>query len=249
VGVDPDAAMELLSRHYEETGSPNGGATLTVRPVAEATGTVQGHAFTPDPPPGLGFTLDEMSLRPTATDAATLAPTTQTSVQIQQVVPRRFTVLAASVPIGTARRLMGAALLLSLVALGAGAWVGRIGRGDVSGRFLARHADRILPVASFSPGATVIDVSDAESLHRVAERFDTVVLHHAGPDEEVFAVRDLDATYRFVVPGSAERAAGRPSVPPSVPPSVARAVPADSTTPLERIRDVDVDGALWGRVA
>jgi hypothetical protein len=26
-------------------------------------------------------------------------------------------------------------------------------------------------------------------------------------------------------------------------------VPADSTTPLERIRDVDVDGALWGRVA
>ena len=197
VGVDPEAAMDLLSRHYKETGSPSGGATLTVRPVSDMTGTVQGHAFTADAPQGLGFTLDEMSLRPTATDAATLAPTTKTSVPVQEVVPRRLTVLAASVPIGVARKLVGVVLLLSLIALSAGAWVGRIGRGDVSGRFLARHADRILPVASFSPGATVIDVSDAESLHRVAERFDTVVLHHAGPDEEVFAVRDLDATARL----------------------------------------------------
>ena len=56
-------------------------------------------------------------------------------------------------------------------------------------------------------------MSDAESLHRVAERFDTVVLHHAGPDEDVFAVRDVDATYRFVVPGLPDRRRGMPPVP------------------------------------
>ena len=121
------------------------------------------------------------------------------------------------------------------MALGAGAWVGRIGRGDVADQFLVRHADRILPVAVVQPGPTVIDVSDAESLHRVAERFDTVVLHHAGPDEDVFAVRDLDATYRFVVPGvagpSARHAARsrRRSAAPA---------PADATAPLPSVAPI-----------
>ena len=39
---------------------------------------------------------------------------------------------------------------------------------------------------AFAPGPAVIDVADAESLHRIAERFDTVVLHQVGADEHVF---------------------------------------------------------------
>jgi hypothetical protein len=161
-------------------------------------------------------------------------------VAVDEVVPRALTVLAVSVPVDTVRSAAGVALLLALVTLGAAARVGRFGRGDVADQFLVRHADRILPVASFSPGPTVIDVSDAESLHRVAERFDTVVLHHAGPDEDVFAVRDLDATYRFVVPGASDRRRSMPPVPP-------RVVPLDTTAPLAKA--VSPDGALWGRVA
>ena len=99
-----------------------------------------------------------------------------------------------------------------------------------------RHADRILPVTSFRPGTTVIDVSDAEALHRVAERFDTVVLHHATEDEDVFAVPDVDATYRFVMPAEVERRRGKPPVP--APSRAADPVttpppePADLTAPL-----------------
>jgi hypothetical protein len=93
----------------------------------------------------------------------------------------------------------------ALLALGVGAWVGRSVRGGVADQFLVKHADRIVPVAAYTPGPAVIDVSDAASLHRVAERFDTVVLHHAGPTEDVFVVRDLDATYRLVVPGGLPR--------------------------------------------
>jgi hypothetical protein len=104
-------------------------------------------------------------------------------------------------------------------------------------------------VAAFDPGPTVIDVSDAESLHRVAERFDTLVLHHAGPDEDVFAVRDIDATYRFVVPGCPDRQRGLPPVPAPAP--VAVPEPADMTTPLPLIspRQAPVHGALRGRFA
>jgi hypothetical protein len=120
----------------------------------------------------------------------------------------------------------------ALLALGIGAWVGRSVRGGVADQFLVKHADRIVPVAAYTPGPAVIDVSDAASLHRVAERFDTVVLHHAGPDGDTFAVRDLDLTYRFVVPGVPDRPRGKPPVPP-------RVAPAPAPAPVD----------LWDRVA
>ena len=213
VAVDPDRAAELLGRHYEETGSTGASATLTVTPVVDMAGTVQGRTVALSPPAGLAFTLDAMSLRPGSTDQTVFAPTSQTPVRIEEVTPRTLQVLAASVPLEVARTITGAVLLLSLVAAGAGAWIGRIGREDGSDRFLVRHADRIVPVAAFDPGGTVIDVSDAESLHRVAERFDTLVLHQVGPDQDVFAVRDVDATYRFVLPVSGDRRRGMPPVP------------------------------------
>ncbi|MGY1803048.1 signal peptidase I [Blastococcus sp. SYSU D00922] len=243
VAVDADQAAELLSRHGEETGTSIGTATLTVTPVTDVTGTVQGQAFTAEPLTGLAFALDGMALMPTSTDAAAFEPSLTTGVPVDEIAPRSIQVLAASIPIGTARKLVGALLLLSLVALGAGLGIGRIGRGNASDRFLVRHADRIVPVASFSPGSTVIDVADAESLHRVAERFDSVVLHQAGPDEDVFAVRDLDATYRFVVPGSARR-----DLPP-VPAAAPAPEPVDRTTPLPRVVPGTARGSLWGQVA
>lgn len=245
VAVDAKAAAALLTRHFAETGAPDGSATLSVVPVAKVTGTVAGTAFTAASPAGLAFTLDAKALRPASTEASALAPSARTPVTVSEVAPRTLAVLAVSVPIAVARKLAGAVLLLSLLALAAGAWIGRIGRGDVSDRFLVRHADRILPVASFDPGATVIDVADAESLHRVAERFDSLVLHHAGADEDVFAVRDIDATYSFVVPGgSAGRRDGLPPVPVRL-----ESQPADATTPLPRIVPGTTRGSLWGQVA
>ena len=146
-----------------------------------------------------------------------LAPTLQTAVEVDEVVPRSLPVLGL---VGPDRRRPDRRCRRPRrrrwSTLAAGAWIGRTGRGDVADQFLVRHADRILPVAAFTPGPTVIDVSDAESLHRVAERFDTVVLHHAAEDEDVFVVRDAaTATYRFVVGGHAEavRSAGQAARP------------------------------------
>ena len=127
------------------------------------------------------------------------------------------------------------------------AWIGRTGRGDAADEFLVKHAARILPVAAFDPGPTVIDVSDAEALHRVAERFDSLVLHQAGPDEDVFAVRDVDATYRFVVPGGRE-ARARPPVPAPVP-RAGRRRRARRHCRCRRPRPDAVSAGLWGRFA
>jgi hypothetical protein len=62
-------------------------------------------------------------------------------------------------------------------------------------------------VSSFTPGAVVVDVADAEALHRVAVRLDALVLHSADGPADTFAVQDGDTTYRYVVPRAAEVAA------------------------------------------
>ncbi|WP_167761899.1 signal peptidase I [Blastococcus sp. CT_GayMR19] len=266
VTVEPSAAAALLSRHYAEIGGVGGGSSLTVTPVVELTGRAEGRRFTAGSPAGLSFALDAASLAPVGAAETDLAPITKTEVAIDEVVPRTIPVLDFQVPIDTARLVAAVLFAVALLVLGAGAWIGQSRRGDAADRFLVRHADRILPVAAFSPGPTVFDVADAESLHRVAERFDTVVLHHAAEDEDVFVVRDADATYRFVVPGAQGRHRGKPPVPAPVsapvpaPASVSQ--PVDSTWPLPRIDPVPPDltsplpliaaprhGRHWSRVA
>jgi signal peptidase I len=247
VAVEAARAASLLGRHYAEIGTSGASATLTVTPVVATTGTVRGLPFEAGSPAGLAFTLDATSMRLAGQAADALAPSTQTPVVADEVVGRRFDVFGVAVPIGVARLAAVAVLVLAVVLLAGGAWICRTGRGDVADEFLVRNAARILPVAGFDPGPTVIDVSDAEALHRVAERFDTLVLHHAGPDEDVFAVRDVDATYRFVVPGGRE-ARSRPPVP--APKPVRE--PDDFTAPLPVVVAApmtSVSAGLWGRFA
>jgi signal peptidase I len=248
--IDTARASALLARHYAEIGTQSAAATLAVTPVVVTTGTAGGKAFQAGSPAALAFTFDATSLRLAGNagqaDEA-LAPSTSTDVKVGEVVPRRFTVLSVAIPIALARMVAGVAFALALVVFAAAAWIGRTAPGDVADQFVVKHADRILPVAAFDPGPTVIDVSDAESLHRVAERFDTLVLHHAGPEEDVFAVRDVDATYRFVVPGGAE-ARSRPPVP--VPVRVQER--DDLTAPLPVVVPApltSVSAGLWGRFA
>jgi signal peptidase I len=256
VTVEPAAAAALLSRHYAEIGGVGGGSSLTVTPVVELAGLAEGRSFTAGSPAGLPFTLDAASLTPAAITETDLAPIAKTDVAIEEVVPRTIPVLDLQVPIGVARLVAFGIFAIALSVLGAGAWISRTGRGDAADQFLVRHADRILPVAAFNPGPTVFDVADAESLHRVAERFDTVVLHHATDDEDVFVVRDADATYRFVVPGTEGRHRGKPPVPGPV----HAPEPVDSTRPLPRFDPAPVDTTYavpligvsthgWSRVA
>jgi signal peptidase I len=249
--IETPRAAALLAKHYAEIGTPGAAATLTVTPVAVTTGTAGGEKFRAGSPAPLAFTVDGTSLRMAGKADAALAPSTTTDVTVGQVVARKLTVRGLTISIGLARFLAAVVLVLALAVLAAAAWIGRTTRGDAADEFVVKHAARILPVAAFDPGPTVIDVSDAEALHRVAERFDTLVLHHAGEDADVFAVRDVDATYRFVVPGGRE-ARARPPVPVPVP--VRMPVPEvdDATAPLPLIVSTpqpSVSAGLWGKFA
>jgi signal peptidase I len=246
--LDTARASFLLGQHFAEIGTPGASATLVVTPVVATVGTSHGVAFEAGSPDPLTFSLDAASMRLAAGAApGVLAPSTQTQVTVEEIVPRRLSLLSVEIPIALARIAVAVVFGVALLALAGGMWIGRTGRGDVADEFLVKHAARILPVAAFEPGPTVIDVSDPEALHRVAERFDTLVLHHAGPDEDVFAVRDVDATYRFVVPGGSV-ARSRPPVP--APVTVRE--PDDLTAPMPVVVPApltSVSAGLWGRFA
>jgi hypothetical protein len=251
VGVDTARAASLLAKHYAEIGTPGGSATLVVTPVVATVGTAGGTAFSAGSPEPLTFSLDATSMRlAQGAKASALTPSTQTQVKVDEIVPRRFSAVGVTITIGLARSLAVAVFVLALLIAAGGAWIGRTGRGDVADEFLVKHAARILPVAAFDPGPTVIDVSDPEALRRVAERFDTLVLHHAGPDQDVFSVRDVDATYRLVIPGLPERRRGKPPVPTAAP--APSSVPGDATAPLPLIVNTppsSVSAGLWGKFA
>jgi hypothetical protein len=198
VQLDPAGAAALLQRHYDEVGVSGGTATLTVVPRVDVTGTVEGRPFRAAAPAGLGFALDETALR-LAGEAAALAPTTETAVAVDRIAPRAFSFGAVTVPVGVVRIAAGVVLAVALLVLAGAAWIGRSPRGDTTDDFLVRHAARILPVTSLVTGSTVIDVTDAEALHRVAERLDSLVLHQSSPYGHTFAVQDAETTYRYVV--------------------------------------------------
>ena len=225
--IEPTVAASLVGRHNAEIGGSAGGASILVTPVVAVTGTVQGQPFTAGELAPLTFGVDTVALRPPTADAA-FAPTASVPVAVDAVVARSFTVLGLDLPIGAARLLAAVVLVLASVVAAVAGWVGRPRTGDAADAFAVRNAARILPVAGLTPGRSVVDVSDAAALRRVAERVDGLVLHHAGPDGQTFAVQDNETTYRFVFPDTAVT-----RTPPPPPPAVRRAVPV--TTPLPRI--------------
>ena len=199
VPLDTAAASGLLAAHYYEVGADAGTATLTVTPVVDVDGTVEGMPFTLAPPTALAFTLEPAALR-LAGDAASLESAADTTVTVEEVGPRVFSVGPVTLPIEDARALaLGLALAALLVAVTT-SWLGGRRSTGPADEFVLRHAGRVLPVAAFAPEGTIVDVADPEALYKVAQRLDGLVLHHAGPDGDTFAVRDVGTTYRCVVP-------------------------------------------------
>jgi signal peptidase I len=233
--LDPAYAADVANRHAAEVGASGGTATLTVLPQVTLDGAVQGHSFTAVAPAGISFALSANILKPISVQPAAFAPTVSTPVKTTAVVPRRFQLLSVALPLALARILAGVVLALALVVLAVAAWIGRKRPGNVADDILLRSAARILPVTGFTPGTSVVDVSDAESLHRVAERLDTLVLHLDGEDGHTFAVQDMDTTYRFVLPTSTKPRPPSPPGPvtrplPRIPAAVLRLVPEEKPT-------------------
>ena len=203
--LDPARALDVLRRHYTEIGAAEGGATLTVTPVTDVTGAVDGRPFTAAALPPLAFTLDATALRP-APDA--LTATAATTVAVEETAPRTFSVSGVLVTLPAARTAAAAVLVVAMLGLVVVTWLGRSPVADAAALF----GNRLVRIEAAPEPSTVVDVADAAALHRVALRLDGLVLHVDGPDGAAFLVQDGDSAYRYRVPpttpGVAERRAG-----------------------------------------
>ncbi len=226
--IDPILATSLVGRHNAEIGTSAGASTIVVTPVVDVTGSLRGQRFAAAELAPLTFTVDTAALRPPSAETA-FAPTASVPVSVDEVVTRSFTVLGVSVPLPAARVIAVAVLVGSVLVGAVAGGIARPRPGDAADEFAVRNAARILPVTGLSPGRHVVDVSDADALRRVAERFDGLVLHHAGPDGQTFAVQDNETTYRFTFPDTAITRTPPP------PPPVLVSLGAPMTAPLPRI--------------
>jgi len=228
--LDPARAAALVDRHDTEIGGSAGSASIVVTPVIDVTGSLGGRSFTAAELAPFTFTMDGVALRPTA-DQSAYAPTTSVPVSVDEVVQRSFAVMGIDVPVGVARVLAIGVLVAAVLVAAVAGGISRSATGDAADAFAVRNAARILPVAGLTPGRSVVDVSDAQALRRVAERVDGLVLHHAGPEGQTFAVQDNETTYRFVFPDTAVTR----TPPPPPPPPVLVSLAAPVTSPLPRI--------------
>jgi signal peptidase I len=199
VELDTVGAAAVLAAHYYEVGVDAGAATLTITPEVDVDGTVDGRPFAAPPATELAFTLDPAALR-MAGGPEVLQTSGGTTVTVEELVPRTFSLGPVRLSLNDARALALGIAVVALLASVVATWLGGARSAGAVDSFLQRRAGRVLAVAGFVPDGTVVEVADPEALYKVAERLDGLVLHHSGPDGDTFAVRDVGTTYRCVVP-------------------------------------------------
>jgi signal peptidase I len=202
----------LGARMRTLTGSSATTFTVTLQPRVQVSGyageAVVDEAFTPELP----LVLDAVSLRPESGDGleASLLPREPGSVVEQR--PNRLGVGPVALPVDQARALSGLGIGLALlVVLGAAVLLARHRPGPEAERIAARYGGRIVSASTVIPeGRWVTDVSDIESLVRLADHYDRVVLHTTTGTRDAYLVDDGVAVYRYR-PGPDEASASSAS--------------------------------------
>jgi len=204
--LDLGRLERALAAYYKATGVPSDNFNVVLTPRIETQGAVAGQkvqtSFEPTP---LSFTLDAFVLRlstqaaggsPGSAPADPLHPSAPGS--IERLVPR--TVGLIGLGVATARRAAGAGLLVSAaLALIAALLHWLRGGGDELSRIRRDHGGLIVPVQSAPPAPEggYVDVSDLDSLARLAASYERVILHRHDDVGDSFYVDDDRSVYRY----------------------------------------------------
>ena len=238
--LDLREIQETVERMRELTGSAQTVYTVAVLPDVRLSGRAGRDPLDVAFAPALVFELGDLRLQPKLDGAGTgLGPfAPREPVPGTAVVPGRLEAGALSVSVQAARRLsligLVASLLLGGLALAA---LLQRHRGPEDGRIAARHSHLLVPVASPPPSwSTATDVADFESLVRLAERHDRLILVVEDAGGRGYLVEDGSSAYRY---RSAAVPAAEPVVP-DYPPADLRAepvvpVPAEPRRPRRRL--------------
>jgi signal peptidase I len=174
------------------TGLPSTPLNVTI--VARVTGPADGHVFASRFP----FSLTPLSL--TATDSRALTVTSSTPAMHARSAAAMLHLLHRQITVSSARRITtGAALLAVLAVLALLAAGRRAGRGNESDRIARRWPELLVDVQPIStpPGRPVVDVPAFSELVRIAERYETLILHWSRCDVDTYLLQDDITVFRY----------------------------------------------------
>jgi signal peptidase I len=203
----------LLARVAAATAQPGAAFTLTLVPDVRVHGTIGGHPFAAAYSPQLPFTLTPYELAPVlpgtpqgavpppARLAPVFHPGANGSVVAATTVAQSIGVRRLQVPVTIARI---AGLVGALVALAALAFAVRLYRrsrgADEPTRIAARYGESIVSVVHSSLGThgDLVQVRSIEELARLAERYESMIIHEQTDLGHAYLVADGATLYAYL---------------------------------------------------
>jgi signal peptidase I len=177
-------------------GVHGGTYDVEVRPTIDLGGTVDGAPI--DDARAPAFVLSVTDARVHAPSELTTSASEQ--VAVDDAVPATVSFGPVEARVSQARRVVvpataGAMLLLGFLMVVS--W--RVPR-DEAARIRAANRARVVPIDGIASGTTIIDVTNAAALKRVADDYDRLILHAREVGEDWFLVQDGQMMFRYRVP-------------------------------------------------
>ena len=206
--------QRLVEKVAVATSVPSVDFTLTLVPSVKAHGTLAGHPFAAGYAPKLPFTLTPYELAPVLSAAATAAgpahagsaamfhPSQDSSVAAAGSARVMLGPAAFHLSAGFGRILGPAGLLIALAAAALAAWqLRRDRRADEPTRIQSRYGEAMIAAvqSTLIHGGDLVEVESIEALARLAERYQSLMIHEQTATGHAYLVADNGTVYAYFV--------------------------------------------------
>lgn len=205
--------QRLVQRVAAATSAPTESFTLTLVPSVQARGTLAEHPFEADYAPRLPFTLTPYELAPVLPTSAAASPVRAAPASVfHPSQTSAFTAAgSATVAIGPGRlhmsaslaRVLGpvgllAAIAAAVIALGR---LRRDRRADEPTRIQARYGEAMIAAvqSTLTRGGDLVEVESIDALARLAERYQSLMIHERTESGHAYLVADNGTVYAYFV--------------------------------------------------
>jgi signal peptidase I len=205
--------QRLLQQVGDATQVPGTSFTLTLVPLVHVRGTLAGAPFHAGYAPQLPFTLTPLELSPAQPEQAAGHASSRPAAMFHPVQDGSFTSMrSAPVSVGVGRlrlpdtvvrvaALAGLLLALAAVALTA-TRLRRDRRADEATRIHARYGETIVHAvgSTLASERDLVEVQTMEALGKLAERYDSLIIHEQVDSHHAYLVTDAGTVYAYFVP-------------------------------------------------
>ena len=206
--------QRLVERVAVATSVPSVDFTLTLVPSVKAHGTLAGHPFAAAYAPKLPFSLTSYELAPALNAAAAAAgpanaggaavfhPSQNASVAAAGSARVMLGPAVFHLSAGFARTLGPIGLLAALAAAALAAWqLRRDRRADEPTRIQSRYGEAMIAAvqSTLIHGGDLVEVESIEALARLAERYQSLMIHEQTATGHAYLVADNGTVYAYFV--------------------------------------------------